>query len=73
MMLGGIQPEGLVKNEGLPGYKPSQEGLEARRSFQDDKFGIFIHWGIDEKIIGAVCPSQMLKMSQQMANRKYKQ
>ena len=29
-----------------PGYTPSAENLEARKSFQDDKFGVFIHWGI---------------------------
>ncbi|MDR2147828.1 MAG: alpha-L-fucosidase [Tannerella sp.] len=27
-------------------YQPSESNLEARRQFQDDKFGIFIHWGI---------------------------
>lgn len=29
-----------------PGYVPSPENLQARQTFQDDKFGIFIHWGI---------------------------
>lgn len=29
-----------------PNYKPSAENLKARETFQDDKFGIFIHWGI---------------------------
>ncbi|QTD38742.1 alpha-L-fucosidase [Polaribacter batillariae] len=27
-------------------YKPTKENLEARKSFQDDKFGMFIHWGV---------------------------
>jgi alpha-L-fucosidase len=27
-------------------YKPSPENLQARREFQDMKFGMFIHWGI---------------------------
>lgn len=27
-------------------YLPTQENLEARRSFEDARFGIFIHWGI---------------------------
>jgi alpha-L-fucosidase len=27
------------------GYTPSAENLSARSSFQDDKFGMFIHWG----------------------------
>ncbi|MDO5106478.1 alpha-L-fucosidase [Capnocytophaga sp.] len=29
-----------------PDYKPTSENLKARETFQDDKFGIFIHWGI---------------------------
>src|ERR1700675_146104 len=29
-----------------PGYQPSQANLEARRWFQDAKFGMFIHWGV---------------------------
>ena len=27
-------------------YKPSPENLRAREQFQDDKFGLFIHWGV---------------------------
>jgi alpha-L-fucosidase len=27
-------------------YKPSPENLHARQAFQDDKFGLFIHWGV---------------------------
>lgn len=27
-------------------YQPTRENLEARKNFQDMKFGIFIHWGI---------------------------
>ena len=27
-------------------YTPTKENLEARASFQDDKFGMFIHWGV---------------------------
>ena len=27
-------------------YKPSKENLEARKWFQDAKFGLFIHWGV---------------------------
>lgn len=29
-----------------PPYRPSHENLEARRWFQDAKFGLFIHWGV---------------------------
>lgn len=31
---------------GQTGYKPSSENIEARKHFQDMKFGMFIHWGI---------------------------
>ena len=27
-------------------YKPSPENLKARQEFQDEKFGLFIHWGV---------------------------
>ena len=27
-------------------YQPSPENLESRKQFQDDKFGIFLHWGL---------------------------
>lgn len=27
-------------------YKPSKENLEARKWFEDAKFGLFIHWGV---------------------------
>jgi alpha-L-fucosidase len=27
-------------------YVPSKENLEARKAFQNDKFGMFIHWGV---------------------------
>ena len=28
------------------GYVPSAENQQSREAFQDDKFGIFLHWGI---------------------------
>ena len=37
---------GFMPAMAQPGYVPSAENLESRKSFQDDKFGIFIHWGI---------------------------
>ena len=27
-------------------YEPTRENLKAREEFQDEKFGIFLHWGI---------------------------
>ncbi len=29
-----------------PGYTPTKENLEARKEFQDNKFGIFLHFGL---------------------------
>ncbi|MDO4228487.1 MAG: alpha-L-fucosidase [Capnocytophaga sp.] len=29
-----------------PNYKPSEANLKARSEFQNDKFGVFIHWGL---------------------------
>lgn len=29
-----------------PGYQPSPENLKNRQAFQDDRFGMFIHWGL---------------------------
>ena len=27
-------------------YVPSEENLKARQEFQDNKLGVFIHWGV---------------------------
>ena len=27
-------------------YHPTAENLKARKEFQDEKFGIFLHWGL---------------------------
>ena len=27
-------------------YQPTPENLEARKWFQDAKFGLFVHWGV---------------------------
>ena len=27
-------------------YTPASENLDARQQFQDDKYGMFIHWGL---------------------------
>lgn len=29
-----------------PAYHPTDENLKSRQEFQDDKFGIFLHWGV---------------------------
>jgi alpha-L-fucosidase len=34
-------------------YHPTPENLEARKWFQDAKFGMFIHWGIYSELAGA--------------------
>ena len=32
--------------EAQPVYTPAKENLEARHQFQDNKYGMFIHWGL---------------------------
>ena len=32
--------------EGIQGYVPTAEGAAAKEQFRDDKFGVFIHWGV---------------------------
>lgn len=36
----------LGVRSGAQEYVPSPENLQAREKYQDDKFGIFIHWGL---------------------------
>ena len=52
--LGGQVADGGIK-EGIQGYTPSAEVMEARRAFQDDKFGVFIHWGIYSMLAEGEC------------------
>ena len=32
--------------EGIQGYVPAAETAAAKERFRDDKFGVFIHWGV---------------------------
>lgn len=32
--------------EGIQGYVPTAEAAAAKEQFRDDKFGVFIHWGV---------------------------
>ena len=32
--------------EGIQGYVPTAEAAAAKEEFRDDKFGVFIHWGV---------------------------
>lgn len=41
--------------EGIPGYVPSAENLQARQDFQDARFGIFIHWGVYSMLADGEC------------------
>lgn len=36
----------LSADNGIPGYRPTEEIVKAQEEFQDNKFGIFLHWGI---------------------------
>ena len=35
-----------VVDEGIKGYVPTPEAAAAKEQFRDNKFGVFIHWGI---------------------------
>jgi alpha-L-fucosidase len=35
-----------VSSAAQAGYQPAPENLTARQEFQDEKFGMFIHWGV---------------------------
>ncbi|HWC76370.1 MAG TPA: alpha-L-fucosidase [Blastocatellia bacterium] len=37
---------GFVPGNAQSAYQPSKSNLEARRWFQDAKFGLFVHWGV---------------------------
>jgi alpha-L-fucosidase len=45
LALGAVLPAAPPAAAQAP-YKPSPENLEARRWFQDARFGMFIHWGV---------------------------
>ena len=32
--------------EGVKGYVPSAQVVAAKEQFRDNKFGVFIHWGV---------------------------
>ena len=36
-------------------YQPTKENLQARQEFQDDKFGIFLHWGLYSMLATGEC------------------
>ena len=38
--------QGLLISAAAQSYAPAKENLEARKQFQDDKYGMFIHWGL---------------------------
>jgi alpha-L-fucosidase len=42
--VGGILPD--IEVVAQTSYQPAPENLQARREFQDAKFGMFIHWGV---------------------------
>jgi alpha-L-fucosidase len=42
-----VAPGGsIAQSQNQQQYRPAPENLEARRWFQDAKFGLFVHWGV---------------------------
>jgi alpha-L-fucosidase len=46
LAVAGILANGVAIAHAQTNYEPSGENLQARREFQDAKFGMFIHWGV---------------------------
>ena len=42
----GPKVRGQAGNGSAATYTPTAENLKAREEFQNDKFGLFIHWGV---------------------------
>lgn len=42
--LSAVNPEDI--KEGIQGYQPAPETVIAKEQFRDNKFGVFIHWGV---------------------------
>ena len=36
----------MAISAGAQGYTPSEGNLQARKDFENERFGIFLHWGI---------------------------
>ncbi len=48
-------------------YVPTEENLKNREAFQDDKFGLFIHWGI----YSMLADGEWILHSRKMSNEEY--
>lgn len=46
MMSGNPEENQETIVEGIQGYVPAEEIMAAREAFRDNKFGVFIHWGV---------------------------
>ncbi len=46
LLAGGLFPQAMHAEEPSGWYTPTEENLASRQAFQDDKFGIFLHWGL---------------------------
>ena len=49
MLLSALMALGMAGadiDEGIKGYVPTAEAAAAKEQFRDDKFGVFIHWGV---------------------------
>jgi alpha-L-fucosidase len=45
-IIAGLVIQCVLISANAQSYTPAKENLEARRQFQDDKYGMFIHWGL---------------------------
>ena len=49
----------VVASASAQGYVPSEENIKSREVFADDRFGIFIHWGMPSCINEEKKPSML--------------
>jgi alpha-L-fucosidase len=69
-------PPGSNPSDAVPAqasYAPPQSNLDARRWFQDAKFGIFLHWGLYSQLggVGTRGLSEWIMNDVQIPARKY--
>lgn len=46
LILSSLATISLISSAGATGYVPSEEIRKSQKDFSDDRFGIFLHWGI---------------------------
>jgi alpha-L-fucosidase len=69
----GQQPHLVAEPDRSWTYTPSKSNLEARRWFQDAKFGVFLHWGLYSQLggVGSTGLAEWIMDEKKMPAAKY--